>query len=55
MKKTSLFKKLFLGAAVVTMSLGAVSCKDENKPDDSKEAAEDQNEAKFDDTNEAKE
>ena len=54
MKKTSLFRKLFLGAAVVTMSFGAVSCKD-NKPEDSKEAAEDQNEAKFDDTNEAKE
>ncbi|MES2486532.1 MAG: DUF4142 domain-containing protein [Bacteroidota bacterium] len=54
MKKTSLFSKLFLGAAVVTMSFGAVSCKD-NKPEDSKEAAEDQNETKFDDTNEAKE
>ncbi|KOS06269.1 hypothetical protein AM493_09670 [Flavobacterium akiainvivens] len=53
MKKTSLFSKLFLGAAVITMSLA--SCKNEAKPEDSKEAAEEQNEAKFDDTNEAKE
>ena len=38
MKKTTLFGKLFLGAAVVTMSLGAVSCKD--KPKDTEEVAE---------------
>jgi len=50
MKKTSLFSKLFLGAAVVSLSLGIVSCKNESKPEDTKEAAEDQNEAKFDDT-----
>lgn len=43
-----------MGAAVVTMSLGTVSCKD-NKPEDPKEVAEDQNEDKFEDTNEAKE
>jgi putative membrane protein len=48
MKKTSLFSKLFLGAAVITMSLA--SCKNENKPDDSKEAAEEQNENKFEET-----
>jgi len=55
MKKTTIFGKALLGAAVVTMSLGAVSCKDEKKPEDTKEVAEDQNEAKFDDTNDAKE
>ena len=44
-----------MGAAVVTMSFGAVSCKDGNKEEDTKEVAEDQNEAKFDDTNDAKE
>jgi putative membrane protein len=49
MKKTSLFSKLFVGAAVVTLSFGVASCKGD-KPDDSKEAAEEQNEAKFDDT-----
>lgn len=48
MKKTNLFSKLFLGAAVVTMSLGAVSCKDD-KPKDTEEVAEEANEEKFDD------
>ncbi|RZJ61626.1 MAG: DUF4142 domain-containing protein [Flavobacterium sp.] len=37
------------------MSFGAVSCKDENKAEDPKEVAEDQNEAKFDDVNDDKE
>lgn len=55
MKKTSIFAKALMSAAVVTMSLGAVSCKDEKKAEDPAEVAEDQNEAKFDDTNEAKE
>lgn len=55
MKKTTILGKALLGAAVVTMSLGNVSCKNENKPEDPKEVAEDQNEAKFDDTNDAKE
>jgi len=50
MKKTSLFSKLALGAAVFTLSLGATSCKQEAKPEDSKEAAEEANEEKFDDT-----
>jgi putative membrane protein len=49
MKKTSLFSKLFLGAAVVALSLGTASCKGD-KPDDSKEAAEEQNEDKFEET-----
>lgn len=53
MKKTPFLSKLFLGTAVVALSLG--SCKNENKPDDSKEAAEEQNDEKFDNTNEAKE
>jgi putative membrane protein len=55
MKKTSFFGKALLGAAVVTMSLGTVSCKDENKQEDPKEVAEDENEAKFDDVNDDKE
>ncbi len=55
MKKTSFFSKALLGAAVVTMSFGAVSCKDEKKAEDPKEVAEDENEAKFDDVNDKKE
>lgn len=55
MKKTSFFSKALLGAAVVTMSMGAVSCKDEKKAEDPKEVAEEENEAKFDDVNEEKE
>lgn len=54
MKRTSILAKSLMSAAVVAMSLGTVSCKD-NKPEDPKEVAEDQNEAKFEDTNEAKE
>ena len=50
MKRTSLFSKMLLGAAVVTLSFGMQSCKDENKQEDPKEVAEDENEAKFDDT-----
>lgn len=55
MKKVSIFAKMLMGAAVVTMAFGTVSCKDENKPEDTKEVAEDQNEQKFDETNDAKE
>lgn len=52
MKKRPFLAKMLLGAAVLTMSLGAVSCKgDKNDP---AEVAEEQNEEKFDD-NEAKE
>lgn len=47
MKKTSFFGKALFGAAVVTLSLGAVSCKDNNE-NDPKEVAEEENEAKFD-------
>lgn len=55
MKKTSLFSKALLGAAVVTMSFGMASCKDESKTEDTEEMAEEENEAKFEDTNEDKE
>lgn len=55
MKRTSIFAKALMGMAVVTMAMGTVSCKDENKQEDPKEVAEDQNEQKFDDTNDAKE
>ncbi|WP_165764607.1 DUF4142 domain-containing protein [Flavobacterium cyanobacteriorum] len=55
MKKTSFFAKMLMGAAVVILSAGMVSCKNQNKQEDPKEVAEDQNEQKFEDTNEAKE
>lgn len=55
MKRTSLFGKALLGAAVVTLSFGMQSCKNEPKQEDPKEVAEDENEAKFDDINEEKE
>lgn len=49
MKRTSFFAKALMGAAVVTMSMGTVSCKND-KQEDPAEVAEDQNEEKFDDT-----
>ncbi len=55
MKRTSLFSKALLGAAVVTLSFGMQSCKNEPKQEDPKEVAEDENEAKFDDVDENKE
>jgi len=55
MKRTSLLSKALLGAAVVTLSFGIQSCKNETKNEDAKEVAEDQNEAKFDDVNDEKE
>jgi len=48
MKKTSLFSKAILGAAVVTMSFGMGSCKNEPKAEDPKEVAEDANEQNLD-------
>lgn len=54
MKRRSILGKMLLSAAVITMTLGATSCKD-NKETDPTEVAEEQNEAKFEDTNEAKE
>jgi putative membrane protein len=55
MKRTSLLSKTLLGAAVVALSFGMQSCKNEPKQEDPKEVAEDENEAKFDDVNEDKE
>ena len=46
MKKILLISKVVLGAGILLLSLN--SCKNENKPEDTKEVAEDQNEAKFD-------
>jgi len=54
MKKSTILGKALLSATVITLSLGTVSCKQESKPEDSKEAAEEQNEVKFED-NDAKE
>lgn len=55
MKRTSIFSKALLGAAVLTLSFGMQSCKSETKQEDPKEVAEDENEAKFDNVDEAKE
>jgi len=55
MKKSNLIAKMFIGAAVVTMSFGMGSCKNEPKTEDTEEVAEDANEEKFEDTDEAKE
>ncbi len=46
MKRTSLFSKTLLGAAMVALTLG--SCKNEPKAEDPKEVAEDANEANLD-------
>lgn len=54
MKKLNIFGKAFLSAAVLSMSIGAVSCKQEPKVEDPKEAAEDINEANFEE-NDARE
>lgn len=51
MKKSTILGKALLIAAVLSLSFGATSCKQESKPEDSKEAAEDQNEVKFEDNN----
>lgn len=48
MKRTTILGKTLLALAVVGLSFGTVSCKDEKKPEDPKEVAEDQNEIKFD-------
>lgn len=49
MKKILLISKLVLGTGIILLSLN--SCKQETKQEDPKEVAEDQNEAKFDDSN----
>jgi putative membrane protein len=50
MHKPQIFTKALFGAAVLSLSFGTISCKQEAKPEDPKEVAEDENEAKFDDT-----
>lgn len=54
-KKTFTLGKLLLSTALLSMVLATTSCKKESKPEDSKEVAKDQNEAKFDENNDAKE
>ena len=51
MKKILLISKLVLGTGIILLSLSLNSCKKEIKQEDPKEVAEDQNEAKFDDSN----
>ncbi len=48
MKKTKFLLKTFFGAAALALFLGMSSCKNEAKPEDTKEVAEEENEAKFD-------
>lgn len=55
MKKPTIFGKTLLSLAVLTLSFGATSCKNEPKAEDPKEVAEEENEAKFDDTKKAEE
>lgn len=50
MKKPIIFGKAILGLGILIISLGTLSCKNEPKTEDPKEVAEDENEAKFDDT-----
>ncbi|RZJ36655.1 MAG: DUF4142 domain-containing protein [Flavobacterium sp.] len=47
MKKAKTLAKALFSAAVLTFFLSLSSCKQENKQDDTKEVAEDQNDAKF--------
>ena len=47
MKKPQIFGKALLGIGVVSLSLGSISCKQEAKPVDPKEVAEEENEARF--------
>lgn len=47
MKKPLIFGKAILSLGVLALSLGTVSCKEENKAEDPKEVAEEENEAKF--------
>ena len=55
MKKPQLFGKALLGIGVVSLSLGSISCKQETKPVDPKEVAEEENEAKFEEVERAEE
>lgn len=55
MKKPAIFGKAILSLAVLALSFGMTSCKNEPKTEDPKEVAEEENEAKFDDTKKAEE
>jgi putative membrane protein len=47
MKKARIFVRTLFSSAVLMLFLGTASCKNETKQEDPKEAAEDQNDAKF--------
>ncbi len=47
MKKPQLFGKALLGIGVLSLSLGSVACKQDAKPEDPKEVAKEENEAKL--------
>lgn len=55
MKKPQIFGKALLGIGVLSLSLGTISCKQEAKPEDPKEVAEQENEAKFEEAQNAEE
>lgn len=48
--KNNLFIKKLFGSAILLLALATLSCKNENRPADTKEVAEEENERKFDDT-----
>lgn len=54
MKKLNILGKTLLSATLLSLCIGTTSCKQEPKPEDPKEAAEEVNEANFDE-NDAKE
>ena len=47
MRKTTIYLRALFGSAIVMLFLGTSSCKNESKPEDTKEVAEEANEAKF--------
>lgn len=55
MKKPQIFGKALLGIGVLSLTLGSISCKQEAKPEDPKEVAKEENEAKLEEAKEADE
>lgn len=53
MKKPQIFGRTLLGLGVLSLSLGSISCKQDAKPVDPKEVAEEENEAKFEEAQNA--
>lgn len=51
MKKMTILGRTLLSSALLTLCIGATSCKQEPKPEDPKEAAEDVNEVTFEEDN----